>query len=351
MASHSQTRRTDAAWQAICHSQAVIEFDLDGFILWANDRFLAATGYDAADLFGQHHRILCAPDLVASPEYAAFWRTLGDGRFHTGEYARRTRSGGTIYLQATYNPVFDEDGKPHRILKVATDVTQSRTRAAELEAISRAMHRSTAVIEFALDGTIVDANANFLTLMGYSRAEIVGHHHRLFCPPEVAASREYRDFWAKLGSGAFDAGVYRRLSRDGREVWLQASYNPVLDPEGRPLKIVKFASDVTRQVLLEKEASTRLQDARRFQAELQQGKAMLETTMGELGEIVETIGQIAAQTNLLALNATIEAARAGDAGRGFAVVATEVKKLAGDTRIATETATAMMRRTDLAAAA
>lgn len=212
------------------------------------------------------------------------------------------------------------------------------------EAAWMALNRSQAVIEFALDGTILTANANFLDLMGYRLEEIVGQHHHIFCTPEFARSQEYAAFWRKLGSGAFDAGAYNRIAHDGREVWLQATYNPVFAADGTPQKVIKIATDVTRQIHQEREARHRLADSHRLQQDLERQKNALEHTMRQLADIVSTIRGIAAQTNMLALNATIEAARAGDAGRSFAVVAGEVKKLADDTRIATERATAMMQQ-------
>ncbi|WP_242122902.1 methyl-accepting chemotaxis protein [Sphingobium sp. Sx8-8] len=212
------------------------------------------------------------------------------------------------------------------------------------EAAWMALNRSQAVIEFALDGTILTANANFLHLMGYRLEEIAGQHHRIFCTPDHIQSAEYAALWQKLGTGAFDAGTYNRLTRDGREVWLQATYNPVFEPDGTARKVVKIATDVTRQVREEREAHHRLADSHRLQQALERQKNALEKTMDQLAEIVSTIRSIASQTNMLALNATIEAARAGDAGRGFAVVAGEVKKLADDTRVATERAAAMMQQ-------
>jgi methyl-accepting chemotaxis protein len=192
-----------------------------------------------------------------------------------------------------------------------------------------AICRSQAVIEFAPDGTILWANDRFLATMGYTLPAIQGKHHRIFCTPEDAGSPDYAAFWQKLGNGAFDAGVYRRLGADGREIWLQATYNPILDADRQPTKVMKFATDISHQVRLEQE--------------LKQQRDNLSATMDELAAIVATIGTIATQTNLLALNATIEAARAGETGRGFAVVASEVKKLAADTRSATDRATGMMQ--------
>ena len=190
------------------------------------------------------------------------------------------------------------------------------------DAAWRAICRSQAVIEFGLDGKIEWANESFLSLMGYRLDEIVGHHHRMFCDPEFTKSATYVEFWQKLGSGQYDAGEYRRIAKGGREVWLQATYNPILDADGKPKRVLKIAADVTRARELHSELHDRLL---------------------QMSDIVKTIGAIADKTKLLALNAAIEAAHAGEAGNGFAVVASEVKKLASDTRHATEQVAGMMR--------
>jgi methyl-accepting chemotaxis protein len=223
----------------------------------------------------------------------------------------------------------EEDTGEAGLSDVADDMPE--TDRAAWDAISR----SQAIIEFDLDGTVRWANANFLSIFDYRADEVIGRHHRMFCDAAHGASAEYRAFWERLARGDFEQGRFLRYGQSGRAVWIQASYNPIFAADGRPIKVIKVASDVTAQVTLEHEARSRLQEVERVRGEL-------ERTMAQLSRIVSTINDIAVQTNLLALNATIEAARAGDAGRGFAVVAQEVKKLASDTRIATEAAAAMM---------
>ncbi len=334
----------EAVWQAVCRSAAVVEFDLAGHVVRANALFCTLLGYTLEDVRGRHHRVFCTPEDVADPSYDVFWAGLRAGEFASGEFERVTRSGATVRLQATYNPVLGDGGRVTGVVKIATDVSEARRHDAERAARIAAVERSHAVVEFALDGTILCANANFLRIAGYDEAEIVGCHHRKLCDPDDAGSPDYATFWRKLGAGEFDTGVYRRRTRDGTPFWLQAAYNPVLDAQSRPCKVVKIASDVTRQILLKQDLITRLADGERFQRALAGRSDALRDTMDELGDIVAAIGDIATQTHLLALNAAIEAARAGDAGRGFAVVAAEVKKLAGDTRLATQRAAVMMQR-------
>jgi methyl-accepting chemotaxis protein len=335
-------RSDGAAWAALCRSQAVIEFALDGTILWANDVFLRVMGYGLGDIVGQHHRLFCSSEDSRSATYALFWEKLGRGEFDAGEYKRVARNGREIWLQATYNPVLDEAGRPCRILKIASDISAPKRQQADDTSKLAAIDRSQAVIEFALDGTILAANENFLRIFGYGAAELIGQHHRMLCDDALVRSPDYQALWQRLGRGEFDTGRYIRRARDGGAVWIQASYNPVFDADGRPWKVVKFASDVTHQVHLEQELETRLTESQAFQARLESRGDELREMIGKVSTIVASINEIAAQTNLLALNATIEAARAGEAGRGFAVVASEVKKLASDTRAATEAATRMM---------
>ncbi len=236
-----------ALWKAVDRVQALIEFDLDGTILTANENFLQAVGYTLDEIRGKHHRMFCDATVAASAEYREFWVRLGRGEYDAGEYRRLGKGGREIWLQASYNPVLDARGKPLKIVKFATDVTALKARTAEFEGKVRAIDRAQAVIEFELDGTIITANENFLATTGYTLDEIRGRHHRMFCDAIIVTSAEYREFWARLGRGQFEGGEYRRVGKTGQEIWLQATYNPIFDASGKPVKIVKFATDITAQ--------------------------------------------------------------------------------------------------------
>ncbi len=237
-----------AIHKALDRVQAIAEFDLDGTILSANENFLAIFGYTLDEVAGRHHRMFCEPAFAGSPEYAELWGKLRRGEFHASEFKRLAKGGREIWLQASYNPVLDADGKPVRVIKFATDVTQAKLQQAEYEGKVQAIDRSQAVIEFAPDGTVLSANENFLKIFGYTLDEVAGRHHRLFCEPGYAGTPEYAAFWQKLGRGEYDAGEFKRVAKDGSEIWLQASYNPILDVHGKPRKVVKFASDITKEV-------------------------------------------------------------------------------------------------------
>ncbi len=251
---------------ALDRALAVIEFSLDGTILTANDNFLAAVGYTLAEVQGRHHRIFCDDAYAQSDEYVAFWNRLALGSFQSGEFLRRTKDGTDLWLQATYNPVIGEDGRPQKVVKLASDITRAKHQSAEFQGKVAAIDRAQAVVEFALDGTVLTGNRNFLETMGYQLDEVQGRHHRVFCEPAYAASPEYEAFWERLGRGAFEGGEYLRYAKGGREVWLQATYNPILDDLGRPLKVVKFASDITEVKLRTAEIEARLAAVDRAQA-------------------------------------------------------------------------------------
>ena len=348
-------------------SQAMIEFDLDGTILDANDLFLKTMGYALPEIRGRHHSMFVEPSERDSSAYRAFWEHLRRGEPRAEVFRRVAKDGREVWLQASYNPVLDRHGKPVRIVKLATDISDRVERDADHAGQVAAIGRSQAVIEFDLDGVILSANANFLDAMGYSLEEIRGRHHSLFVQPTERDSAEYRAFWERLRRGEYLAAEFRRLGKGGREVWIQASYNPILGLDGRPYKVVKFAADVTQQVL----ARMRAEHVSKLMETVAAGSEQLNASVREIagsmamskdrtsdtfemvmaadratkqlaaaaqamGGILDVINDITGQINLLALNATIESARAGEAGRGFAVVANEVKNLAGQAKGATE---------------
>jgi len=243
-------RAADYAGQvtAISQSQAVIEFTLDGTILTANKNFLSAMGYALDEIVGEHHSIFVESAYKTSAEYRAFWEKLGRGEFQAGQYPRVGKDGQQVWIEATYNPILDASGRPYKVVKFATDITQVKLSNAEFEGQINAINKSQAVIHFNLDGTIQQANANFLAAMGYTAEEVVGKHHRIFVDPEEAHSAEYARFWETLAQGTHRSGQFRRLAKDGSDVWIEASYNPILDMNGRPFKVVKYATDITEDV-------------------------------------------------------------------------------------------------------
>ncbi|MGK5080113.1 methyl-accepting chemotaxis protein [Janthinobacterium sp. HLX7-2] len=249
--SHSQDLDLQAINTALNRVQAVIEFELDGTILHANDNFLNVLGYTLADVQGKHHAIFCDPDHVKTEQYRRFWTELGRGEFDQGEYKRLAKDGREVWINASYNPILDADGKPYKVIKFATDITALKMRNAEYEGKVSAIGKAQAVVEFDMQGNVLDANDNFLAVMGYDLRDIKGEHHRLFCEADYASSADYKKFWQKLNRGEFDSGRYKRLGNNGKVVWIQATYNPILDLNGKPYKVVKFASDVTEQVNLE----------------------------------------------------------------------------------------------------
>lgn len=240
-------RNADVSGQlsAISKSQAVIEFDLDGTILNANDNFLKTVGYSLDEIKGQHHSLFVTAEEKAGPQYRAFWEKLARGEFDAGEYKRQGKGGQDIWIQASYNPIFDVNGKPFKVVKYATDITAEKQRNADFSGQIAAISKSQAVIEFNLDGTIINANDNFLDAVGYTLSEIQGRHHSMFVESQYRQSAEYRMFWDKLNQGQYDAGEYKRIGKSGREIWIQASYNPIFDMSGKPYKVVKYATDVT----------------------------------------------------------------------------------------------------------
>lgn len=424
-----------AVMAALGRSQAMIEFDSTGKILSANENFCRAVGYDAQEIVGRHHSMFCEPGYAQSQEYRDFWKRLGNGEYDARQYKRIAKGGRELWIEASYNPVMSGD-KVQSIIKIATVITDAKTKSAEDAGKINAISRAQAVIEFKTSGEIITANQNFLSCLGYQLSEIQGKNHSMFCDTAFRDSPAYREFWQKLGAGEFISAEFKRIGKGGKVVWIQASYNPIMDEDGKVLKVVKFATDVTERVravdelaggltalsegdltgkidkpfipTLEKvrqdfnHSIEKLQNAMRNIAEggaaiasgsgqvsvasdnlskrTEQQAASVEQTstalneitrmvaenahraedagalvaktkkgaensgtvvsnavaaMGkiqqssnEIGNIISVIDDIAFQTNLLALNAGVEAARAGEAGKGFAVVAQEVRELA-----------------------
>lgn len=383
---------------ALDKSLAIIEFKPDGEIINANENFLNTLGYKLHEIIGSHHSMFVDREYATSNHYAEFWEALQQGQFMAAAYKRIGKGGKEVWIQATYNPVMDSGRKVYKVIKFATDITNDKLQAADYEGQIDAISKAQAVIHFNLDGTIIKANQNFLDALGYTMDEIKGKHHRMFVDPAYATSSEYALFWDRLSKGEFQSAEYKRVGKGGKEVWIQASYNPIFDASGKPFKVVKFATDVTDMVnrrtenqrisaqvdqSLEKisgavnqvadkatqaaaaasQTSATVQTVASASEELSSSVSEISRSMtiakdavdlvnnqalqasgstevldkaaANMSGVVELIQAIANQINLLALNATIESARAGEAGKGFAVVASEVKNLA--TQVATAT--------------
>lgn len=354
-------KESNSIIDAIKQSVATIEFTPDGDILDVNHLFLDITGYQKNEVIGIHHSNMCTPEYTKSHEYQSFWKSLRQGTANKGTFMRKHKSGKTIWLEATYFPII-ENGHVTKIMKIATDVTDKKIASMSKEAVFTALDKSQAIIEFTPQGNIITANENFLNAVQYNLKNIQGKHHRIFC--EESFYKENPTFWEDLQQNKFKSGQFLRKDAHGNDLWLEATYNPIIDSNNNVIKVIKFASNITHNIereTLVRNASTIAHETSLETVEMiEKASGMLASSVKTSADIsdktiktteliemlseqadniqsmVSTIKSIADQTNLLALNAAIEAARAGDQGRGFAVVADEVRQLASRTTESTK---------------
>ncbi len=335
---------------ALDKSLAVISFTPDGIVLHANDNFLTTLGYSQNEILGQHHAIFCEDHYTKTDAYKQFWADLQDGQFQSGTFTRLNKHGERVYIQAPYNPVFDQHGELIGVIKYAVDISIPTNKTRE------AIARTQAAISFNTQGYVIDVNQTFLDALGYKMEQVLGKHHKMFCAPSYTSSPNYKKFWSDLGNGQSQSGIFKRLRSDGSVIYIRAAYNPDYDLNGNVIGVTKYATDITqeREIKLEsaeiasstaaavEEMNASIAEISRSLLVTQDNTQLLETSATDTTRVVndlvtssetmektvEFVYTIADQINLLALNAAVEAARAGEAGKGFAVVAGEVKNLA-----------------------
>lgn len=302
---------------AIGKAQAVIEFSMDGNVLTANENFLSTTGYTLEEIRGKHHSMFVDSASAASQEYRQFWVRLNENKHEAGEFRRFAKGGREIWLQASYNPINDLNGRPFKVVKYATDITAAKLRNADYAGQLAAISKSQATIEFNLDGTVITANENFLKTVGYSLEEIKGGHHSRFVGEAHRNSLEYREFWAQLNRGQFAAGEFQRFGKGGKEVWIQASYNPIMDVNGKPFKVVKYASDITEQVRAREEMARVLEEV----------NSTATTLASSAEELTAVSSQMAANAEETAAQAGVVSAASAEVSKNVQTVSTGVEEM------------------------
>ncbi len=318
---------------AINKSQAVIEFQMDGTVLAANDNFLNALGYSLGEIKGKHHSLFVDEDYRRSAEYKEFWMKLNRGEYVADEFKRIGKGGKEVWIQASYNPILDLNGKPFKVVKYATDVTQQKQQNADYQGQIAAIKKAQAVIEFHMDGSIITANDNFLKTLGYTLDEIKGKHHSMFVDEDYRRSAEYKEFWAKLNRGEYQAAKYKRVGKGGKEVWIQGSYNPILDLNAKPFKVVKYATDVTQRVKTAKDVE-----------QISQGLASASE------ELTATSQQMSANAEETSAQANVVSASAEQVNKNLQTVATgseemsaSIKEIAKNAHESAKVATSAVR--------
>lgn len=307
---------------AIKKAQAVIEFSLDGTVLTANDNFLTLLGYQLEEIKGQNHRMFVEPAMRESADYQEFWRNLRAGKYQAAEYKRIGKGGKEVWIQGSYNPILDLNGKPFKVVKFATDITQAKVASLNNHRQIEESNRTQAVIEFTAEGICLSANDNFCTTMGYRLDEIKGKHHSTFVDPAYRESADYKQFWTDLRAGKFQTDEFKRIGKGGKEVWLQATYNPQFDINGQVHRVVKFATDITGRKIAEGNLKTTVKT-------VTDNAQALSSASEELTAVSQ---QMSSNSEETAAQANVVAAASEQVSKNVATVASSAEEMSASVR-------------------